>query len=106
MLECLRFKSFEKGSLKGFADFYVPKWNVEICGCSLFMKDGKRWINLPSNEYKNEMGETKYAPFLRFKNKEHWEAFIEQAKTALDKWCSENQNEETKKEIANDEVPF
>jgi len=94
MIECTKFKSFQKGHLQGFADFSVPKWGVEICGCSLYMKDGKRWVNLPANEYTNADGEKKYAPFLRFKEKEHWTAFCEAAKGAIDKWCAENPQQE------------
>jgi len=96
MIECTRFKSFEKGYLQGFADFYIDKWGVEIQGCALYMKEGRRWLNLPGNEYMNKEGEKKYAPFLRFREKEHWNAFMESAKAAIDKWCAENPQSEPK----------
>lgn len=94
MIECTRFKAFQKGYLQGFADISIPKWGVEIQGLSLYMKDGRRWVNLPGNEYTNKEGEKKYAPFLRFTEKDHYIAFVEAAKAAIDKWCSENQQPE------------
>lgn len=94
MIECTNFKSYNKGHLQGFADFYLPKWGIEIYGCSLYMKDGSRWLNLPSNEYINSEGEKKYAPFLRFREKKHWQIFMKQAKGAIDKWCEENPHQE------------
>lgn len=94
MIECIKFKSHQKGHLQGFADFYIPKWGVELTGCSLYMKDGRRWLNLPAKEYTNPEGEQKYAPIVRFREKKHFEIFIEQAKKAIDKWCEENQEQE------------
>jgi len=92
MIECIKFRSHTDGHLQGFADFFVPKWGMEIYGCSLYSKDGRRWINFPSRKYQNPEGETKYAPYFRFPDPKHFEAFIEQAKHAIDKWCQENAN--------------
>lgn len=94
MIECIKFKSHVKGHLQGFADFYVEKWGAELTGCSLYMKDGRRWVNLPSKEYKNDLGETKYAPIIRFRKKEHFEAFVNACKKAIDEFCSKNQEPE------------
>jgi len=88
-MECIRFKSFVTGSLLGFADFYIDKWKAEIHGCKLYQKDGRRWIQLPSNEYQ-QGGETKYSPIIKFTQKEHWEAFVKQAKEAIDEYCIKN----------------
>ena len=86
MIECTRFVTLQKGSLQGFADLYVPKWGIEIKGCSLFMKNGKRWVSMPSREYEVD-GEKKYAPIVAFRNKAHMDAFSEQAKDAIDNYC-------------------
>lgn len=90
MIECTRYKSHKKGCLQGFADFYLPKWGVEIMGFSLYMKDGKRWMKMPSKEYENELGEKKFAPVIRFRDNDHMDAFSNEAKKAIDKWCKEN----------------
>lgn len=90
MIECIKFKSYQKGTLQGYAEIYVPKWGIELSGFSLHMKDGRRWINFPSKEYKNEKGETKYIAQIRFRQKGLYENFCEQVKEAIDKWCLEN----------------
>lgn len=111
MIECTKFTSFPKGSFQGYANIYVEKWGVEIIGCSLFMKDGKRWVNLPSKEYTNKEGEKKYQPLFFFKDKSHYETFCNQVKEAIDKYCAENHTESPKPpeqfEAFNDsECPF
>jgi len=90
MIECTKFKSFQKGTLQGFADFYIPKWGIDLPGCTLNMKNGKRWVNLPTREYLDN-GEKKFAPLFKFRNKKHWEAFIEECKTAIEVYCTNNQ---------------
>ena len=67
---------------------------LEIHGFSLYMKDGKRWLNFPSKEYKDEMGNTKFSPIFWFKEKHHMEAFQEAAKKAIDAWCWENREDD------------
>ncbi len=107
MIECTKFKSHKKGYLQGFADLYIEQWGVEVPGFSLFMKDGRRWINPPGKEYENE-GEKKFKAFFYFREKSHWEAFSRQARDAIDKWCAENQTtaEETQESKEVGEVPF
>jgi len=91
MIECTKFKSHKSGCLQGFADIYVSDpWDVDIRGVALFMKDGKRWIAMPGNEYQDKEGETKRAPFMWFRDKEKNTRFGEAVKTAIDKWCAEN----------------
>ena len=101
-VECLKFRSYSKGHLQGFADLYVPKMGLEIYGCALYMKNGHRWINFPTKEYKNEAGEEKWVEVVRFRDKEHKRAFGEVAVSAIDQWCAEN----NKSENIPDQAPF
>ena len=87
-IECIRYKSFEKGSLRGFTDLYVGAWDFEIKGCSVFMKDGKRWVNFPSQEFTTTDGEQAYASVNKFREKENMNKFTEEAKKAIDEFCS------------------
>jgi hypothetical protein len=89
MIKCIRFKSHVKGALQGFADIYVEKWDLEIFGLTLYMKDGKRWINFPGKEIEKD-SETKFYPFFRFKNKNNWIEFVNQVKKAIDEYCLQN----------------
>jgi hypothetical protein len=88
-IECLKYTSVNKGSLLGYADFYVPKTGQEIYGCQLHQKEGRRWINLPSKEYTNDLGEKKFAPCVRFRERSHMDAFSEACKKAIEKKCAE-----------------
>lgn len=91
----------------GFADFYIEKWGAEIQGCSVYQKDGARWINLPGSKYTNREGEDKFAPFLRFREKKLYEAFIKQAKDAVDKWIEVNgAGPSYSDEPVQEEIPF
>lgn len=109
-VECIKFRPFASGSLQGFADLFLPRVGVEIYGCTIHMKDGKRWVNLPSKEYKDkDTGETKYSSVVRFPNKDHYTQFQQLAKDAVDKWCQENGVEaqnEPQPQHWNDECPF
>nr|CAB4126431.1 hypothetical protein UFOVP88_56 [uncultured Caudovirales phage] len=109
MIECKKFKSIGKGSLLGYADIYIEKWGLVIYGISLHMKDGKRWINFPAKEFKDEHGETKYMNHLRFEDKDPskakamFEAFSKQVKEAIDRHCQTMPQETSVRE---EELPF
>jgi len=81
----------------------------EIYGCTLYMKDGKRWVNLPSREYKDSAtGESKYVSVVRFRNKKQHDTFSEAAKAAIDEWCKKKAQEQDNNSMSSDleEVPF
>jgi len=88
-IECIKFRKFDKGTLKGFADIWVPKWGLELYGITLHEKEGRRWVNFPANTYEKE-GETKSAPHYRFRNKDHWTLFCEKVKEAIDQKIKED----------------
>lgn len=96
-IECLRFKPHKKTTLLGFADFWIPRMGIEIRGCSLHQKDGRRWVNLPQVRYENDAGETKYSYTVFFRDSAHSDAFCRHAKEAIDKWCAENGKQASEK---------
>lgn len=87
-IECVNFKSHQQGTLLGFADLFVPKMGIYINGCTLHQKNGFRFFYLPSRDYKNEEGETKYAPVVKFHNKDHYKLFCQEAIKAIELYCS------------------
>ena len=89
MIECIKFTSCVQGTLQGFADIIVPKWGIEIKNISLHMKNGARWINLPCKESTSN-GKKIYTPILKFIVHSHQEAFGEQVKSAIDRFCKQN----------------
>lgn len=107
MIECTKFTSYQKNHLLGFADLYVDKWGVEIRGCKLFGKDGKRWLSLPDKEYKKPDGETGYSPIVYFKDVESLKRFGDEGKKAIDKYCQDNAKTESEQgQSDTEELPF
>ena len=111
MIECIRFKSHEKGFVQGFADLYIEKWGIEVHGFTLMMKDGKRWLNSPGKEYTTKEGVKKFKSFIYFKDRDRWELFTTESKKAIDKWCEENppyqnENNNNSRNTEHNNVPF
>ena len=89
MITCIYFKKFDKGTLKGFANFFIEKMGMEFFGFTLHEKDGKKWLNFPSKEYDKE-GDKKFAPYFRFKEKNHYYEFQRQALKAIQEYKKDN----------------
>lgn len=104
-LECKNFKPFKKGYLLGFADIFVPKWGCTIFGITLYEKEGKRWINLPSREYEKD-GKKVHLPFIRFEEVNHYNLFCSMVKDAIDKKVNDDTKETTHESTADSEVYF
>jgi len=68
MIECIRYKPVNKGCLLGFADLLVEEVRmVNIYGCGVFTKEGRRWVAMPSREIIDEStGMRKYYAHMRF----------------------------------------
>jgi hypothetical protein len=105
MIEILRYKPINKGAMLGFFDCYIEKFGLEIFGCSLYEKDGRRWVNFPAKPYEEE-GQKKFSPDLRFRRREHAEAFSEACKKALDHFLEAQRAMGEKKEEAFEDLPF
>jgi hypothetical protein len=89
---------------------------IEVFGCSVFNKDGNRWISLPSREYKDkESGQKKYIGTMRFIEKSHNDAFCKSALQQIDEWCAKNNtdphvnpqaNGQNQQQYHNEQTPF
>ena len=92
MITCLSFKKFEKGALLGFADIEleINKVKIQVSGCTLCQKEGKKWLNFPSTEYVNKDSEKKYKPIVKIPDKKYYDAFVEGAKKAIDLYIYNN----------------
>jgi hypothetical protein len=73
--------------LQGFANIEILKWGVEIRNIKLFMKNGRRWIGMPSYEFTVD-GETKYASYLVFLEPSHKSIFQDKVIEAIDRFCA------------------
>jgi len=88
-IQITNFKKYEKGSLYGFFDIAVPMWGtmLNIKGCKVFMKEGKPFITLPSREYQNDQGETKYANLIGLEDTEVFKKFMNAILDAWTEYC-------------------
>lgn len=105
-IECLKYKAVNKGSLLGFADFFIPKMGLEIYNCQLFQKDGRRWVMFPQKEYTTGSGEKKYIGLVRFRERGHQDAFSKAAVEAIEKWCAANQKQDMPAVEDDEPIPF
>lgn len=70
------------------------------------MKDGRRWVTPPSQEFTDKDGNKAYSPILKFFDQDVSKAFSSKALDAIDSFCKES-NMETKEDISKqDELPF
>ena len=91
-IECIKFRHVGKGSLVGYADLYVPAFGLEIYGCQVFCKDGRKWMTFPSKETGvDENGKKKYWPHVRFRSRESMDNFSSSAMIAIDEEISKIQ---------------
>ena len=71
------------------------------------MKNGKRWLSLPSREFQDkDTGEKKYMSIMRFMEKAHNDAFCKAALKALDDFCAQHAHEEPAQEQSAEGLPF
>ena len=92
MFEVTRLNFIKKPPFVGYFSLYIPKWGIDINSCSLFERDGKYWFTLPSHEYVTKAGETKHAPYFRFREKRHWELFEQYVLKAVDDYLEKKIN--------------
>lgn len=77
IMEIKDYKLVNKGYLVARFNVVVPEWGgMLIRECSLFCKDNKKWINLPSRSYEDNEGKKKHFDFIIFEKsvKERFQA--------------------------------
>lgn len=103
-MKCTKFTEKVSGTLLGYADITVPKWGVELLGCTVHTKGNQTWVNLPQRKYDGD-GEEKWAPVMKFIEKDHATAFSKKALELVDEWKRHNGDQLTQI-IQNSGVPF
>lgn len=106
-VEVINYKHVNKGVLQGFVDLYLPKIGLEIYGCQLCMKNGKKWLNMPQREYTNAEGEKKFLSIVRYKEREVQDAFCAAAIKAIEKKIIEDAGQKPRQQMPiQDDLPF
>jgi hypothetical protein len=65
-MKIFNYKTIDKGCVKSRFDVCIPQWGFLIKDFTLFEKDGRQWIGLPSKSYKGRDGLEKYTPVIKF----------------------------------------
>ncbi len=93
-IECLSWRSFERNTLKGFADFYISAVGLSIKDCAVHERNGKAWVQLPAkprldkdgNPVRDpESGKLEYFKILSFDARADADDFRDAAVAALAK---------------------
>jgi hypothetical protein len=66
MIRCIRFRSYEKNTLKGFADLELTRVGIVIRDCTWHEKNGHEWVGFPARAYETKTGETAWQPLVEF----------------------------------------
>jgi hypothetical protein len=83
MLEILKYKDVNRGSLRGTFDLKVPKWGgFVIRDMAYFEKGDQKWVAFPTRAYEDG-GEKKFYPYCFFDTPEMDKAFKQRALDAL-----------------------
>jgi hypothetical protein len=64
MIRCIRFRAFEKNTLKGFAGLELTRVGLIIRDCTLHEKNRKEWVGFPARSYEAKTGETAWQPLV------------------------------------------
>lgn len=66
-MEIQNYKAIGKGCLLGKFDILIQEWGaMQIVDCTVFQKDGKRWISMPGREFQSKDGQKKHFNLVKF----------------------------------------
>jgi hypothetical protein len=67
MIRCIRFRPFQKNTLKGFADLELTRVGLVLRDCPWHRHaDGAEWIGFPARAYQDKDGNTQWSPLVEF----------------------------------------
>ena len=89
---CTGFQPFERNTLRGFADLWLQGARLNIRGCAVHEKNGKRWIQLPARPQldkdrqlvRDDSGKIQYSKVLDFDSREVADRFNTAALKAVE----------------------
>jgi len=103
-MEILRYREINKGCVIGNFSMKIQKWGIIINDCTLFDKNGRKWISFPQRQY-DDKGVKKYMPYIQFENKAHSKPFEDMVMAAIEKF-KETMPAEQPKNTDQGELPF
>lgn len=107
MLTVSNIQPINKGSVICKCDVHIAPWKMTLKEVMVFQKGAQRWINLPSKQYTNESGETKYTEVIAFDNDAIKTSFRNQITSAIDAYLEQNPEMKVEDAIKPDDTfPF
>jgi len=98
-MDIINYKEINKGCLQAKFDVSIPEWGLTLRELTLFSKDGKQWLGMPSRQYEKD-GQKKNHDLVSFeKNK----------RQRFESSCIEkikSKQYQTRQEKQTDDVPF
>jgi hypothetical protein len=93
MIRCIRFRPYEKNTLRGFADLELSRVGLVLRDCTWHEKNGKEWVGFAARSYADKDGNTAWQPIVEFAEgaKEARQQFQQQALEAIHLAIAQNQ---------------
>jgi hypothetical protein len=93
MIRCIRFRPFEKNTLRGFADLELTRVGLVLRDCTWHEKNGKEWVSFAARPYEGKDGNTAWQPIVEFADgaAEARKQFQQQALEAIHQAVAQNQ---------------
>jgi len=66
MIRCIRFRPFEKNTLRGFADLELTRIGLVLRDCTWHEKNGKEWVGFPARSYQDKDGNAQWQALIEF----------------------------------------
>jgi hypothetical protein len=67
VIRCLRFRPYEKNTLRGFADLELTRVGLVLRDCTYHRHaSGKEWVGFAAKPYETKTGETAWQPIVEF----------------------------------------
>ncbi len=90
-VRCTAWRPCERGTLRGFADIFLPSLHLEIRDIAVHEMNEKRWVQLPARPQldgnrelvRDPNGKVQYSLILKFRDRPTADAFSAAAITAI-----------------------
>lgn len=107
MIEILKSKMINKGTLLAVCDVNVIPWKITLKEIKIFQKGSSRWLGMPCRDYLNEKNEKQYYELVAFEDDTAKNAFRDSVLLAFDKMNQRTQpDQQHASRNTNNDVPF
>jgi hypothetical protein len=66
MIRCIKFRRYEKNTLRGYADLELTRVGLVLRDCTWHVKGDKEWVSFAARPYETADGTTGWAPLIEF----------------------------------------